>query len=97
MHLSNPVFPFLMFQGISALIEFSEKSSIASLQDAVGIPDASEHHVVPFKSRLFTFTLKNPVSQRMEETPLHLSPQCHIPVKDLIQKLCLADSVSRGL
>uniref|UniRef100_U3JXD8 Mitochondrial poly(A) polymerase n=1 Tax=Ficedula albicollis TaxID=59894 RepID=U3JXD8_FICAL len=85
---------FFENRGISALIEFSEKGSIASLQDAVGIPSASEHHVVPFKSRLFTFTLKNPGSQRIEETPLHLSPQCHIPVKDLIEKLCLADSIS---
>uniref|UniRef100_A0A8C3UKE3 Mitochondrial poly(A) polymerase n=1 Tax=Catharus ustulatus TaxID=91951 RepID=A0A8C3UKE3_CATUS len=85
---------FFENRGINALIEFSEKSSIASLQDAVGIPSATEHHVVPFKSRLFTFTLKNPVSQHVEETPLHLSPQCHIPVKDLIQKLCLADSIS---
>ncbi|NXT99561.1 PAPD1 protein, partial [Buphagus erythrorhynchus] len=85
---------FFENRGISALIEFSDKSSIASLQDAVGIPSASEHHVVPFKSRLFTFTLKNPVSQHVEGTPLHLSPQCHIPVKDLIEKLCLADSIS---
>ncbi|NXT08985.1 PAPD1 protein, partial [Prunella fulvescens] len=85
---------FFENRGINALIEFSEKSSIASLQDAVGIPSASEHHVVPFKSRLFTFTLKNPVSQHAEDTPLHLSPQCHIPVKDLIEKLCLADSIS---
>uniref|UniRef100_A0A8C3MNE1 Uncharacterized protein n=1 Tax=Geospiza parvula TaxID=87175 RepID=A0A8C3MNE1_GEOPR len=85
---------FFENRGISALIEFSEKSSITSLQDAVGIPSASEHHVVPFKSRLFTFTLKNPVSQHVEETPLHLSPQSHIPVKDLIEKLCLADSIS---
>ncbi|XP_030120290.4 poly(A) RNA polymerase, mitochondrial [Taeniopygia guttata] len=85
---------FFENRGISALVEFSEKSSIASLQDAVGIPSASEHHVVPFKSRLFTFTLKNPVSQHVEDTPLHLSPQCHIPVKDLIEKLCLADSIS---
>ncbi|RMC04840.1 hypothetical protein DUI87_18014 [Hirundo rustica rustica] len=85
---------FFENRGINALIEFSEKSSIASLQDAVGIPSASEHHVVPFKSRLFTFTLKNPVSQRIEETPIHLSPQCHIPVKDLIEKLCLADNIS---
>ncbi|XP_056340535.1 poly(A) RNA polymerase, mitochondrial [Oenanthe melanoleuca] len=85
---------FFENRGINALIEFSEKGSIASLQDAVGIPSASEHHVVPFKSRLFTFTLKNPGSQRTEETPLHLSPQCHIPVKDLIEKLCLADSIS---
>ncbi|XP_017931315.1 poly(A) RNA polymerase, mitochondrial [Manacus vitellinus] len=85
---------FFENRGINALVEFSEKSSIASLQDAVGIPNAAEHHVVPFKSRLFTFTLKNPVSQPAEETPLHLSPQCHIPVTGLIQKLCLADSIS---
>jgi len=35
------------------------------------------------------------VSQAAEETPVHLSPQSHIPVKELIQKLCHADSVSR--
>ncbi|NXU89739.1 PAPD1 protein, partial [Xiphorhynchus elegans] len=85
---------FFENRGINALVEFSEKSSVASLQDAVGIPNAAEHHVVPFKSRLFTFTLKNPGSQLAEGTPLHLSPQCHIPVNDLIHKLCLADSIS---
>ncbi|XP_030345697.1 poly(A) RNA polymerase, mitochondrial isoform X2 [Strigops habroptila] len=85
---------FFENRGIHALIEFSEKNSIASLQDAIGVPSAAEYHVVPFKSRLFTFMLKNPVSQAAEETPLHLSPQFHIPVKDLIQKLCHADSIS---
>ncbi|KAM9232199.1 poly(A) RNA polymerase, mitochondrial [Leptosomus discolor] len=85
---------FFENRGIHALIEFSEKNSIASLQEAVGIPSAAEHHVVPFKSRLFTFTLKNPVSQAAEQTPVHLSPQSHIPVKDLIQKLCHAGSIS---
>ncbi|XP_009323782.1 PREDICTED: poly(A) RNA polymerase, mitochondrial, partial [Pygoscelis adeliae] len=85
---------FFENRGVHALIEFSEKDSIASLQDAIGIPSAAEHHVVPFKSRLFTFTLKNTVSQAAEETPLHLSPQSHIPVTELIQKLCHADSIS---
>ncbi|KAM4685241.1 poly(A) RNA polymerase, mitochondrial isoform 1-T1 [Amazona ochrocephala] len=85
---------FFENRGIHALIEFSEKNSIASLQDAIGLPSAAEYHVVPFKSRLFTFMLKNPVSQAAEETPLHLSPQSHIPVKELIEKLCHADSIS---
>ncbi|NWH64371.1 PAPD1 protein, partial [Geococcyx californianus] len=85
---------FFENRGIHALIEFLEKDSIASLQDAIRIPSTAEHHVVPFKSRLFTFTLKNPMSQAAEETPLHLSPQSHIPVKELIQKLCCADSIS---
>ncbi|NWQ82828.1 PAPD1 protein, partial [Columbina picui] len=88
---------FFENRGIHALIEFSEKNSIDSLQDAVGVPSAAEHHVVPFKSRLFTFTLKNPASQAAGGTPVLLSPQFHIPVKDLIPKLCHADSVSRGL
>ncbi|NXW94493.1 PAPD1 protein, partial [Alopecoenas beccarii] len=85
---------FFENRGIHALIEFSEKNSIDSLQDAVGVPNAAEHHVVPFKSRLFTFTLKNPVSQAAGGTPVHLSPQFHIPVKDLVPKLCHADSIS---
>ncbi|XP_055659775.1 poly(A) RNA polymerase, mitochondrial [Falco peregrinus] len=85
---------FFENHGIHALVEFSEKNSIASLQDAIGIPSTAEHYVVPFKSRLFTFKLKNPVSQAAEETPVHLSPQSHIPVNELIQKLCCADSIS---
>ncbi|XP_010005337.1 PREDICTED: poly(A) RNA polymerase, mitochondrial [Chaetura pelagica] len=85
---------FFENRGIHALIEFLDKSSIASLQDAIGIPGAADHHVVPYKSRLFTFTLKNPVSQGAEGTPVHLSPQSHIPVKDLIQKLHHAESIS---
>ncbi|NXV83854.1 PAPD1 protein, partial [Atlantisia rogersi] len=85
---------FFESRGIQALIEFSEKSSVASLQDDIGIPSAAEHHVVPFKSRLFTFTLKNPGGQAAEETPVHLTPQSHIPVKELIQKLCCADSIT---
>ncbi|NWU92746.1 PAPD1 protein, partial [Upupa epops] len=85
---------FFESRGIHALIEFSEKNSIGSLQDAVGIPNAAEHHVVPYKSRLFTFMLKNPVSQAAEETPVPLAPQFHIPVNELIQKLCCADSIS---
>ncbi|NXS74965.1 PAPD1 protein, partial [Pandion haliaetus] len=85
---------FFENRGIHALIEFSEKNSVASLQDAIGIPSAAQHHVVPFKSRLFTFTLKNPVSQAAEETTVRLSPQSHIPVKELTEKLCHADSIS---
>ncbi|NXH22762.1 PAPD1 protein, partial [Bucco capensis] len=85
---------FFENRGIHALIEFSEKNSVASLQDAVGAPNTAEHHVVPYKSRLLTFTLKNPVSQAAEETPVHLSPQSHIPVQELIQKLSHADSLS---
>ncbi|XP_068002131.1 poly(A) RNA polymerase, mitochondrial isoform X2 [Melanerpes formicivorus] len=84
---------FFENRGIHALVEFSEKNSIASLQDAVGLPSSAEHHV-PFKSRLFTLTLKNPVSQAAGETPIHLAPQSHLPVKELIQKLCHADSIS---
>uniref|UniRef100_A0A8C6Z1P3 Mitochondrial poly(A) polymerase n=1 Tax=Nothoprocta perdicaria TaxID=30464 RepID=A0A8C6Z1P3_NOTPE len=85
---------FFENRGIHALIEFSDKNSIASLQDVIGIPGATEHHVVPFKSRLFTFTMKNLVAQAAAETQIRLSPQSHIPVKDLIQKLCGADSIS---
>ncbi|NXX10487.1 PAPD1 protein, partial [Podargus strigoides] len=88
---------FFENRGIHALIEFAEKNSISSLQDAIGIPSAAEYHVVPYKSRLFTFMLKNPLSQAAEEKPVHLSPQSHIAVNELIQKLCHADSISRQM
>ncbi|NXX79252.1 PAPD1 protein, partial [Urocolius indicus] len=88
---------FFENRGIHAVIEFSERSSVASLQDAIGIPSAAEHHVVPFKSRLLTFTVKNPVSRAAEATSVHLSPQSHIPVNELIQKLCQAESISNQM
>nr|XP_008110583.1 PREDICTED: poly(A) RNA polymerase, mitochondrial [Anolis carolinensis] len=86
---------FYETHGIYAVIEFSELDSIASLQDATGMPQFEDDCPIPFKSRIFTLTLKNPPSQASE--PIHLHKQTTIPVGELVNKLCNADSVSAQL
>ncbi|XP_062981445.1 poly(A) RNA polymerase, mitochondrial [Elgaria multicarinata webbii] len=83
--------------GTYAVIEFSEMDSIASLQDATGTPQFVDECPVPFKSRMFTLTLKNPPSQASEHTLIYCHKQTTIPVQELVKKLCNADSVSDQL
>ncbi|XP_037746852.1 poly(A) RNA polymerase, mitochondrial isoform X1 [Chelonia mydas] len=83
--------------GTYAVVEFSEKDSIASLQDITRTPGIEEECAVPFKSRLFTLTLKNPSIQAADQAPVHCHKQSTILVNDLVQKLCSADSVSNQL
>ncbi|XP_066484482.1 poly(A) RNA polymerase, mitochondrial [Tiliqua scincoides] len=88
---------FYVHYGTYAVVEFSERSSIASLQDVTGTPQIEDECPVPFKSRIFTLTLKNPPSQASEQKPVHCHKQSAIPVEELIKKLCNADSVSDQL
>ncbi|KAJ6666762.1 hypothetical protein lerEdw1_020486 [Lerista edwardsae] len=86
---------FYEHYGTYAVVEFSERSGIASLQDATGIPQIEDECPVPFKSRIFTLTLKNPPSQALE--PVRYHKQSAVPVEALIKKLCNAESVSDQL
>ncbi|XP_067398666.1 poly(A) RNA polymerase, mitochondrial isoform X2 [Emydura macquarii macquarii] len=88
---------FYESHGTYAVVEFSEKDSIASLQDVTRTPGIEEECAVPFKSRIFTLTLKNPSTQATDQTPVHCHKQSTIVINDLIQKLCSADSVSSQL
>ncbi|XP_053122112.1 poly(A) RNA polymerase, mitochondrial [Hemicordylus capensis] len=81
--------------GLYALVEFSERDSIASLQESTEIPRLQDDCPVPFKSRIFTLTLKNSPSQASE--PIHCHKQSTISFGELIKKLCNADSMSDQL
>lgn len=94
---NNTVSFFLLLQGMYAVVEFSERDHITSLQDATGTPQFVDECPVPFKSRIFTLTLKNSTSQSSEQTPIHYHKQSPVSVGDLAKKLCDADSVSSWL
>ncbi|XP_074841020.1 poly(A) RNA polymerase, mitochondrial isoform X2 [Carettochelys insculpta] len=83
--------------GTYAVVEFSEKDSIASLQDVTQTSGTKEECPVPFKSRLFTLTLKNPSTQDADQAPVHCHKQSTILLNDLVRKLCSSDSVSNQL
>ncbi|KAF7245836.1 Poly(A) RNA polymerase, mitochondrial [Varanus komodoensis] len=83
--------------GTYAVIEFSEKGSIASLQNATGIPEFVEECPVPFKSRIFTLTPKDLRSQASALRSISCHKQTPIPDGELVKKLCSADSVSGQL
>uniref|UniRef100_A0A8C8S3E6 Mitochondrial poly(A) polymerase n=1 Tax=Pelusios castaneus TaxID=367368 RepID=A0A8C8S3E6_9SAUR len=83
--------------GTYAVVEFSEKESIASLQDVTRTPYVEKECTIPFKSRIFTLSLKNPVTQGADRPSVHYHKQSTILCKDLLQKLCRADNVSNQL
>lgn len=77
-----------------AVIEFSEKQSITSLQDVITIPEFKDEYPVPFKSRILTLMLKKQSDPVSEQTPIICHRQNSIPVETLVKKLCDAESVS---
>lgn len=79
------------------MVEFSERESIYSLQDVAQIACCSSVPGIPLKSRLFTLTPRQSLSQALDETSVHNYQHPTIPVEDLVQKLCCADSVSLWL
>ncbi|XP_025060210.1 poly(A) RNA polymerase, mitochondrial [Alligator sinensis] len=83
--------------GPHAMVEFSEKESIYSLQDVAQIADCSSVPGIPLKSRLFTLTPRQSLSQALDETSVHNYQHPTIPIEDLVQKLCCADSISNQL
>ncbi|XP_067342375.1 poly(A) RNA polymerase, mitochondrial isoform X1 [Channa argus] len=83
--------------GVYAVVEFTNRESVASLLEAVAIPSISHESVVPFKSRLLS--LRNLGSA---ETPNQLSgklcqPQTTIPISELIQRLSREETIDQQI
>ncbi|XP_051819335.1 poly(A) RNA polymerase, mitochondrial isoform X1 [Antechinus flavipes] len=76
--------------GLHAVIEFSKKESIASLQDASFIPRGETEFPIPFKSRFFHLNLKNPSNQTSD---VQCSNQSSPLNANIIKALCNAESV----
>uniref|UniRef100_F7GIA7 Mitochondrial poly(A) polymerase n=1 Tax=Monodelphis domestica TaxID=13616 RepID=F7GIA7_MONDO len=79
--------------GIHAVIEYSKKESIASLQDSTFIPHGETEFPIPFKSRFFNINLKNPSNQISDGTLVQCSDQSSPSNVDLVEMLCNAESV----
>uniref|UniRef100_A0A8C6YBT7 Mitochondrial poly(A) polymerase n=1 Tax=Naja naja TaxID=35670 RepID=A0A8C6YBT7_NAJNA len=88
---------FYKSKAMYAVIEFSEKESITSLQDVITIPEFKDEHPIPFKSRILTLMLKKQPDPVSEQTPIVCHRQTSIPVEMLVKKLCDAESVSEQL
>ncbi|XP_015209413.1 poly(A) RNA polymerase, mitochondrial isoform X2 [Lepisosteus oculatus] len=83
--------------GVYAVVEFSKKESVASLQDGASIPSIEHEATVPFKSRLLSLKLNNPVDQSGSQPSVQCLPQSPVPISELIQKLSKADSIDQQL
>ncbi|XP_007426469.1 poly(A) RNA polymerase, mitochondrial isoform X2 [Python bivittatus] len=88
---------FYKSKAMYAVIEFSERESITSLQEVITIPELKDEYPVPFKSRVLTLMLKKQSDLVSEHTPVQCHRQTSIPVEKLVKKLCDADSVSDQL
>ncbi|KAJ7322213.1 hypothetical protein JRQ81_018500 [Phrynocephalus forsythii] len=80
-----------------AVIEFSDADSIASVQDSIHTPHFEHEGFVPFKSRIFTLTSRNPPNVAAQEPSVHHHAQTIMRFGDLMPKLCGANSMSDQL
>ncbi|XP_057587811.1 poly(A) RNA polymerase, mitochondrial isoform X2 [Hippopotamus amphibius kiboko] len=83
--------------GLYAVVEFSQKESIASLQNVTRTPSLGTEAAIPFRSRYFNLKLKNPVNQTSEQSSIQCSNQSSPSSKKLFESLCCAGSVDDQL
>ncbi|XP_007536737.2 poly(A) RNA polymerase, mitochondrial [Erinaceus europaeus] len=95
----GPVSRHFFYQsvGLYAVVEFCQKESVASLQNAARTPDLSTESVIPFRSRFFTLRLKNSPSQTSEWPGVQCQDQSPPSSRKLMQLLCSAESVDQQL
>ncbi|KAJ8278061.1 hypothetical protein GJAV_G00083400 [Gymnothorax javanicus] len=72
--------------GIFAVVEFSEKDSVASLREATSIPTNQHETAVPFKTRLLSLRANNSKLSNFQPS-VQLRKQTTIGVNELILKL----------
>ncbi|XP_073344599.1 poly(A) RNA polymerase, mitochondrial [Pagrus major] len=77
--------------GMYAVVEFTNRESVASLLEEAAIPTVSHEALVPFKSRLLS--LKNVDSAG--STNQQYQPQTTAPINQLIQRLSREESIDR--
>ncbi|XP_007950108.1 poly(A) RNA polymerase, mitochondrial [Orycteropus afer afer] len=83
--------------GLHAVIEFCQKESVASLQDAACTPSLRREAAIPFRSRFFNLKLKNPLNQTSEQSSIQCCNQSPPSSKKLFELLCYADSIDDQL
>ncbi|XP_004702509.1 poly(A) RNA polymerase, mitochondrial [Echinops telfairi] len=83
--------------GLHAVIEFCQKESVASLQDAVCTPNLGTETAIPFRSRFFNLKWTNPLNPGSEQPNVQCSNQLPPASKKLFQLLCRAESMDDQL
>ncbi|XP_049633423.1 poly(A) RNA polymerase, mitochondrial [Suncus etruscus] len=83
--------------GLYAVVEFSQKESVASLQNVTRTPSLGVEAAIPFRSRFFNLKLKNSSGQTSEQPNIPCSSQSPPSNKKLFELLCCAESVDDQL
>ncbi|XP_030630842.1 poly(A) RNA polymerase, mitochondrial [Chanos chanos] len=88
---------FYYSYGIYAVVEFSNRDSIASMKESSRIPIVQHEAAVPFKSRLFS--LKSTGALNQSDSPNTVKCQQHapLPINQLTQRLSKEESMDRQL
>ncbi|XP_043085379.1 LOW QUALITY PROTEIN: poly(A) RNA polymerase, mitochondrial [Puntigrus tetrazona] len=81
--------------GLYAVVEFSNKESIASLKESTNVPAVDHEAVVPFKSRLLSLKWSGSLS-RNHSVP-DLKEQSPPSINEIIQLLSEKDSINEQL
>ncbi|XP_024605910.1 poly(A) RNA polymerase, mitochondrial [Neophocaena asiaeorientalis asiaeorientalis] len=83
--------------GLYAVVEFSQKESVASLQNVTRTPSLGTEAAIPFRSRYFNLKLKTPLNQTSEQPSVQCGTQSSPSSKKLFELLCCAESVDDQL
>ncbi|KAM9092608.1 poly(A) RNA polymerase, mitochondrial isoform 1-T1 [Megaptera novaeangliae] len=83
--------------GLYAVVEFSQKESVASLQNVTRTPSLGTEAAIPFRSRYFNLKLKTPLNQTSEQSSIQCRNQSSPSSKKLFELLCCAESVDDQL
>ncbi|XP_039609808.1 poly(A) RNA polymerase, mitochondrial [Polypterus senegalus] len=72
---------------VCAVVEFSQKNSIAMLQDGTVMPASKHESCIPFKSRVFTLKMNNPDDQANTRQSLPYLKQSAISINELVERI----------
>ncbi|XP_058914321.1 poly(A) RNA polymerase, mitochondrial [Kogia breviceps] len=83
--------------GLYAVVEFSQKESVASLQSVTRTPSLGTEAAIPFRSRYFNLKLETPLNQTSPQSSIQCRNQSSPSSKKLFELLCCAESVDDQL
>ncbi|XP_006874089.1 PREDICTED: poly(A) RNA polymerase, mitochondrial [Chrysochloris asiatica] len=83
--------------GLHAVVEFCQKESVASLQDATYTPGLGAEAAIPFRSRFFSVKLKTAENQPSERSNVCCTNQSPPTSRKIFELLCYAESIDDQL
>ncbi|XP_061778327.1 poly(A) RNA polymerase, mitochondrial [Nerophis ophidion] len=83
--------------GTYAVVEFESRESVASLLEVAGIPNNGHESMVPYKSRLMSLKRVGSAVASSQPSKQHNALQAAIPNNELMQRLCLEESMDQQI